>query len=206
MNRLAACLGITSLFALAVTTNGQVIVTGNEIKFYGSLVHPELIDFAGYTSVYYTTTEMDAGIDYGYFTLRTGTQHVVRPGDITVNEERLELVINNHQQGTPTMVITLDRPAIAFGATFEQVGTLGIPVTINGVTRNTRQAFTGNGFAGFVSNTPFTQVTLGPGSDKFLVDTIRFSVVGDRGRPVPEVGSMAMMIAAPLGFLRRRRR
>ncbi|MEM7808870.1 MAG: PEP-CTERM sorting domain-containing protein [Planctomycetota bacterium] len=117
-------------------------------------------------------------------------------GDVEIANEALELfLIPPTFSGFPEITFTFDEPILAFGADFfDNVPPFSSEIIVDG------QTFAlSPGFLGFVSDTPFTEITfVENGFDAFILDDIAITFV-------PEPTSAALLGLAGLAGLRRRR-
>ncbi|MEM7809401.1 MAG: PEP-CTERM sorting domain-containing protein [Planctomycetota bacterium] len=117
-------------------------------------------------------------------------------GDVEIANEALELfLIPPTFTGFSEITFTFDEPILAFGADFfDNAAPFSSEVIVDG------QTFAlSPGFLGFVSDTPFTEITfVENGFDAFILDDIAITFV-------PEPTSAALLGLAGLAGLRRRR-
>ncbi len=170
-----------------------------------------LTDFNGFGS---DTSFQSVSVDAGAFSLLGfGFQYdrnfidaaPVQFSDFNVDGTTVVNAVSDQAAG---LTITFDAPVIAFGADFRAINTTGAEVNFvfNGITVNIGQNNTYNGFFGFVSDTPFTSLTLTGGfGDGYSFDNV---LTANAGPAVPEPATWAMMIGgfALAGATMRRRK
>lgn len=203
MIRILKFSAVLPLLLAGAVSHAGLTITGDESTFDAGLVAPLVVDFAGWADGGFTRAEIDAGIDFGAFTVRSGTPGRAYDGDMAVSGEALDLFVDD-LVGTSTFVFEFDAPITAFGADFSRVGSSGLLLTANKETVTTADAFLGNGmdraFAGVRSTTPFKTLTIGPGWDIFSLDDIRLQGA------VPEPSALLALGVGAAALLRRRHR
>ncbi len=155
-------------------------------------------DFAGFADVDYTAAVSAGPVDLNPALPATATAvgSSTFSGDFAIDDEALDLFLTGSDISAITL--TFDSPLLAYGA--ETVAANPAPsifVEIDGTTFNLV-----NGFQGFVSDTPFTEVTYLVATpaivDFFTVDNIVATYV-------PEPASASVLGLVGLAMLRRRR-
>ncbi|MEM1011862.1 MAG: PEP-CTERM sorting domain-containing protein [Planctomycetota bacterium] len=148
--------------------------------------------------------------DFGAFTADgfNGAEFIVAAGG-SFGDVNGTNFIDGFVGATPsvrTVVLTFDDPISALGADFVSPGSgSGLAFEVGGVTAlDTTPLGFGSGFAGFTSDTPFTEVTLTFGTGTSAAEVFSFDDLAF-GTLIPEPTSLALFgMAGPVGLRRRR--
>ncbi|MEM7680544.1 MAG: PEP-CTERM sorting domain-containing protein [Planctomycetota bacterium] len=200
----------------AVTVFGPTGPTDGTEADFDAATSTTAVDLAGGPAAG-TTLEVVGGIDdtgggtpaiapiaFDDFTLDiTGNNNTFDDSFVsTATELGLGLFSGEHESA----VLSFPTPLTAFAATFESpASSNGLEVTIDGVEVDTFPLFLAGGgqgqqFLGFISDTPFSTVTITSsfGGETFFLDNIEVEVV-------PEPASLALLGLGGLMAARRRR-
>ena len=187
-------------FALASLAGAVVTQTSDP-----SAITPDLtIDFAGVPDTDFTDAISMGPVDLNPFVPATATAVGMSSfsGDFEIDNEAFDIFLDDGN--IEEVTFSFDTPLTAFGADFSgQNAPPSIAVTIDGQTFDVADDAGGMAaFQGFVSDTPFTDVTFGFGGaatfDLFTIDNLVVTFV-------PEPATASLAAVAGLALLRRRR-
>ncbi len=225
--------GLAFVAAWTTPVHGAVVTFTNRTDFTGALGTASTVteDFSnnppGFTPIP-VNTQFDVGaFDVFYTTANNSSQPTIALRN-SAGDQRLDLQLDSGNGAgaselgrvTTSIEFRFDNEIFGFGGDWgEATGAFSLDdgnlltITVNGDTISIDDLLgdppgTGadeNGFVGFLSDLPFTSITL-TGTAVFSVDSFSFDNAILVGPPVPEPSTLLVTAVFGIGFLHRRRR